>query len=109
MLVQQLVEVVQHVVDALAVLVGSSFERLLHAGEALVEHLPAEQILDLLVLLACLVAAPAVVGEFLHRFGRRRRERLELQFAEACVVVQCARQFFALGQHSVVEQLFDLL
>ena len=43
------VEVVEHLVDACTVLVGGVLERLLHAGEALVEHLPAEQVLDLLV------------------------------------------------------------
>ncbi len=109
MLVQQVVEVVDHLGDALTVLVGGPFQRLLHAGEALVEHLAAEQILDLVVLLARLVAPPVVFGELLHGLGRRRRERIQLQFAEPCVVVQRAGQFFALGQHRLVEQLFDLL
>ena len=69
-LVQQVVEVVEHLVDALTVLVGGVLQRLLHAGEALVEHLPAEQILDLLVLFARLLAAPVVVGQLLHGLGR---------------------------------------
>ena len=109
MLVQQVVEVVDHVVDPLAVLVGGPFQRLLHAGEALVEHLAAEQIFDLVVLLTRLVAAPVVFGELLHSLGRRRRKRIQLQLAEPCVVVQRAGQFFALGQHRLVEQLLDLL
>lgn len=50
-LVQQVVQVVEHLVDRLPVLVGRVLQRLLHAGEPLIEHLPAEQILDLLVLL----------------------------------------------------------
>ena len=62
MLVQQLIEVVHHLVDALAILVGGTLERLLHPGEALIQHLAAQQILDLLVLLTGLVAAPVVVG-----------------------------------------------
>ena len=99
----------EHVVDALTVLVGGAFQRLLHAGEALVEHLTTEQILDLLVLLSRLVAAPVVFGKLLHGLGRRRRQRIQLQFAEAGVVVQRAGQFLALGQHRLVEQLFDLL
>jgi len=49
MSVQQVVEVVEHVVDLLAVLVGGVLQRLPHPGETLVEHLAAQQILDLLV------------------------------------------------------------
>ena len=108
-LVQQVVQVVEHFVDALTVLIGGAFERLLHAGEALIEHLAPEQILDLLVFFPRLAAAPVVVGEFLHGFGRRRRERIQLQLAESRVVVQRAGQGFALGQHRLVEKLFDLL
>ena len=109
MLVQQVIEVVKHVGDALAVLVGGAFQRLLHAGEPLVEHLPAQQILDLLVLFAGLAAAPVVVGQLLHRLGRRRGQRLELQFAEPGVVVQRPGQLLALRQHRLVEQPLDLL
>ena len=56
-LLEQLVEVVEHLVDRGAVLVGGVLERLLHAGEPLVEQLAAEQVLDLLVVLAGLAAA----------------------------------------------------
>ncbi|CNN66487.1 Uncharacterised protein [Mycobacterium tuberculosis] len=41
-LVQQVVQVVEHLGDALPVLIGGALKRLLHAGEALVEHLAAE-------------------------------------------------------------------
>ena len=108
-LVQQLVQVIEHLVDALAILVGGPLQRLLHAREALVEHLTAEQILDLLVLFAGLGAAPVVVGQLLHRLGGRGRQRVQLQLAEAGVVVQRAGQLLALGQHGLVEQLLDLL
>ena len=108
-LVQQVVEIVEHLVDALAVLVGGVLQRLLHAREALVEHLAAEQILDLLVLFAGLAAAPVVVGELLDGLRRRRRQRLELQLVEPGVVVERAGQLLAFGQHRLVEQLLDLL
>ena len=108
-LVQQVVEVVEHLVDALTVLVGGVLQRLLHAGEPLIEHLAAEQILDLLVLFARLTAAPVVVGQFLHGLGRRRRQRLDPHLVEPGVVVERAGQLLALGQHRLVEQLLDLL
>ena len=108
-LVQQVIQIVEHVVDALTVLVGGVLQRLLHPGEALVEHLAAEQILDLVVLLARLVAAPLVVGQLLHCLGRRRRQRLDPHLVEPRVVVQSTRQLFTLGQHRLVEQLLDLL
>ena len=59
---EQVAEVAEHLLDPLAVLGGGVLERLLHAGEALVEQLAAEQVLDLVVLLARLAAAPLVVG-----------------------------------------------
>ncbi len=108
-LVQQVVEVVNHLVDPLTILVRGALQRLLHARKALVEHLAAEQILDLLVLLARLTAAPVVVGEFLDGLGRRRRQRVQLQLAEAGVVVEGAGQLLAFGQHGLIQQLLDLL
>ena len=109
MLVQQVIQVVEHLVDGLAVLVGGVLQRLLHPREALVEHLPAEQILDLVVLLPRLGASPVVVRQLLHGLGRRRRQRLDLQLGEPGVVVEGAGQLLALGQHGLVEQLLDLL
>ncbi len=109
MLVQQVVQIVEHLVDALTVLVGGVLQRLLHPGEPLIEHLAAEQILDLVVLLARLLAAPVVVGQLLHGLRGRRRQRLDPHLVEAGVVVERAGQFLALGQHRLVEQLLDLL
>ncbi len=108
-LVQQVVQVVEHVVDALTVLVGGILQRLLHAREALIEHLATHQVLDLLVLLLRLLGAPLVLGEFLHRLGGRVRQRLQLQLVEPSVVVECAGEFLALGEHGLVEQLLDVL
>ena len=70
---EQVAEVAQHLLDPLAVLRRGVLEGLLHAGEALVEQLAPEEVLDLLVLLAGVRAAPLVVGE-LHD-GRRRGRR----------------------------------
>ena len=50
--------------------VAALSQRLLHAAELAVEHLPAQQVLDLLVRLAGLVAAPVVVAQLPHRPGR---------------------------------------
>ena len=48
-LLEQLVEVVEHLRDGRPILLGRALEGLLHAGEALVEQLAAEEVLDLLV------------------------------------------------------------
>ena len=69
-LVEQIVEVVEHLVDRLAVGVTGVLQCLLHSGEALVEHLPAEQVFDLLVLLLGFTAAPLILREFLDGLGR---------------------------------------
>ena len=76
---------------------GDVLHRLLHPGEALVQHLPAEQVPDLLVGLAGLGGAPVVGVELAHRPAGVRRERVELHLAEAGVVgvlvgrARCAR------------------
>ena len=67
--VQQVVEVVEHLVDGLAVFVTGVLQRLFHAGEALIEYFPSEQVLDLLVFLLRFGASPLVLREFLHRLG----------------------------------------
>ena len=67
---EQVVEVAKHLLDPLAVLRRRVLEGLLHAGEPLVQQLATEEVLDLLVLLAGLPAAPGVVGELGD--GRRR-------------------------------------
>ena len=70
---EEVVEVAEHLLDPLAVLGCGVLEGLLHPREALVEHLAAEEVLDLLVLLAGAAAAPGVVGQLGDRGGRRRR------------------------------------
>ena len=111
-LLEQLVQVVEHLVDRLAVLVGGALERLLHAGEPLVEQLAAEQVLDPLVVLARLAGLPVVVGQLAHGGRDRGRQVLELHLAERAVVVvevDVAGELLALLEHRVVEQLAHLL
>ena len=111
-LLEQLVEVADHLVDGGLVLVGGVLEGFLHPLEALVEHLPAEEVLDLLVVLAGLLALPVVVGELAHRRRRARRQVAELHLAEVAVgVVQVdvTGQLLALLEHRSVEELLDLL
>jgi hypothetical protein len=116
-LLEQLVEVREHLVDRGAVLVGGVLQRLLHARKALVEQLAAEQVLDLLVVRACLRALPVVRRELGH--GRRGRGRptgrprsVELDLTERpvrVVQVDVAGQLLAFLEHGVVEQLANLL
>ena len=103
----------QHLVDRRAVLVGGVLERLLHAGEALVEQLAAEQVLDLLVVLAGLAALPVVVAQLADR-GRgatagRFSSCISRNARSRVVHVDVAGQLLALLEHGVVEQLADLL
>ncbi len=110
-LVEQVVEVVEHLVDGVAVGFRGVLERVLHAGEALVEQLAPQQVLDALVVLARLRALPLVGRELTHRGSRRTRQRIELQLGEcalAVVEIDVARELAALGQHGPVEQLLDL-
>ena len=106
---EQVAEVAQHLLDPLAVLGRGVLERLLHPGEALVEQLAAEQVLDLVVLLAGVAAAPLVVGELGDRRRRGRRQPLHPHLGEPRVVVEVAGELLALGEHRVVEQLADLV
>ena len=84
-------------------------EGLLHAGEPLVEQLATEEVLDLLVLLAGLAAAPVVVGELGDGRRRRGRQALHPHLGEAGVVVEVAGELLALGEHGLVEEPADLL
>ena len=70
---QQPVEVRQHLRHRGPVLVGRVLQRLLHAGEPLVEHLPAQQVLDLLELRARLGAVPRRSRRAPGRRPRARR------------------------------------
>ncbi len=111
-LLEQLVEVAQHLVDRGPVLVGGALERLLHAGEALVEHLASEQVLDLLVGLARLAALPVVRRQLADRGRRGGRQVLQLHLAQRPVAVvhrDVAGELLALLEHRLVEQLPDLL
>ena len=70
MRVEEVGEVTEHLLDTGPVLVGGVLQGLLHAGEALVEHLAAEEVLDLLVLLPALAAPPVVVRRLGDGGGR---------------------------------------
>ncbi|CAB4712892.1 unannotated protein [freshwater metagenome] len=110
--VEERVEVLQHLVDRRAVLVGGALERLLHAGEALVEHLAPKQVLDLLVVLPRLAALPVVRRQLAHGGGGARRQAFELHLAQGAVAVvhlDVARQLLALLEQRAVEELADLL
>ena len=111
-LLQQLVEVAQHLVDRDTVLLGGTLQRLLHAGEALVEDLAAEEVLDLLVGLARLAALPVVRRQLAHRGRRRGGQLVELHLAEGAIVVvhhHVTGQLAPLGEDRLVEQLAHLL
>jgi hypothetical protein len=116
-LLEQLVEVAQHLVDRRAVLVGGVLECLLHAGEPLVQQLAAEQVLDLLVGLAGLAALPVVRRQLADGCGHVGRPpvrvcSLQLQLAECAVAVvhvDVARELLALLEHRLVEKLADLV
>ena len=106
---EQGVQVVEHLPDPLDVARGHVLHRLLHPGEALVEHLPAEQVADLLVGLAGLGGAPVVGVELADRAAGVRRQRVELHLAEAGVVGVLVGQRGALGLQRACQQLADLL
>ncbi len=111
-LLQQPVEVLEHLVDGLPVGLGGVLQRLLHPGEALVEDLAAEQVLDLLERLARLTRLPVVVAELGHRGRRRVREVLQAHLAEGAVAVvhhRVAGELLALLQDRLVQQLADLV
>ncbi len=108
MLVQQIVQILEHAVHALTVLVGGTFEGLLHPGEPLVEHLAAQQVTDLLVVLPGLRAAPVVVGELLHGLRGGGGQFLDPHLREPGVVVECACEGLAFLEDGPVEQLTHL-
>ena len=86
-LLEQVVEVGQHLRDGRPVLLGRALERLLHAGEALVEQLAAEQVLDLLVGLARLRGLPVVRRQLADRGRGGGRQVVEHHLAEVAVAV----------------------
>ncbi len=106
---EQLVEVVEHLADPLDVLRRRVLHRLLHAGEALVEHLPAEQVADLLVRLAGLAGLPVVGAQLAHRAAGVGGQRVQLHLPEPGVVGVPAAQLVPLGVEGTLQQLADLL
>ncbi len=107
--VEHVVERLHHLADALQVLRRRVGQRVAHAGELRVEHLGAQQILDLLVLLARLGGAPLVVAELADGTGGVVRQRVEFGLSHARRVVRVWKQGTALGADGLVEQLADLL
>ena len=109
---QQHVEVAQHLGDGGPVFVGGVFQHALHAFEALVQQLPANQVADLVVLLARLVGCPVVAVEFGHRGGGGGGQVLQRHLAHGAVEVvhvHVAGELPALGKHRVVEKLAHLV
>ena len=109
---EKLVEVLHHLVDRRAILVRGVFQCLLHAREALVEQLSAEQVLDLLIRLPRFTALPVVGRQLVDGRGRRGGKIIQLQLAEGAVVVievDVTGQLFALLQHRLVEEFAHLL
>ena len=101
---EEVAQVAQHLLDPLPVLRGRVLEGLLHPREALVEQLAPEQVLDLLVGLPGIAAAPRVVGQLGDGGRRGCRQPLHPQLGEPCVVVEVAGELLALGEHGLVEQ-----
>ena len=111
-LVEELVEIGQHLRDGRAVLVARVLERVLHAGEPLVEQLAPQEVLDLLVRLLGGLGLPVVRTQRVHGSGRRAGERVERHLPQGPVAVvhgRVAGELLALFQERRLEQLLDLL
>ena len=111
MLLEQVVEVGEHLLHRGPVLLGGTFESLLHPGEALVEELATQQVLDLLVGLAGLAALPVVGRQLAHRGGGRRGEVVHQHLAEVAVPVvhrDVAGQLASFGRDGLVQELAHL-
>jgi len=80
-----------------------------HAGEALVEHLAASRSLICSYFCRASSLRQSYSESSCTALAGDGESASSLQLAEAGVVVQRARQFLALSQHRIVEQLFDLL
>ena len=102
-------QVGDHVLDRLHVASVRVLQRLLHRGERAVEHLPAQQVLDLLVGLPRLVRAPRVVLERPDGAGGVVGQRVQLGLGQARGVVRIGEQLPPFGLQRLVEQLADLL
>ncbi|SKY66486.1 Uncharacterised protein [Mycobacteroides abscessus subsp. abscessus] len=107
--VEKFIEVCEHLGDGLTVLVGGTLERFLHPRETLVEQFPAQQILDLLEVLARLRVPPVVLRQFLDGLSSRGRQTPDLHLGETRVVVEIACELFALLEYRAVEKFSDLV
>ena len=80
--VEHLPQVREHVLDPLHGRGVRVLQRLLHALELAVEHLPAQQVAQLLELLPCLRRPPVVVGELADGLRGVVRQRVEFGLAQ---------------------------
>jgi hypothetical protein len=102
-------EVGDHVLDRREVLLGRVLQRLLHRGERAVEHLPAQQVLDLLVGLPRLARSPVVVLERADGARGVVGQGVQLRLGQPGGVVGIGEQLPPLRGQCPVEQLADLL
>jgi hypothetical protein len=107
--VEHLPQVGEHVLDPLHGLRVRVGQRLLHAAELAVEHLPAEQVAELLELLPRGGRPPVVVGELPDGPRGVVRQVVELCLAQPRVVARVGEQLAALGLERLVEQLTRLV
>ena len=106
---QQRVEVGQHVLDLLHRLGVLALQRLLHAGELGVQHLPLQHLGDGLVRLPGLVGAPLVVTQRPDGAGDVVGDGLQLQLRQPVLVAVHPGQLLPLGGQRLVEGGPDLV
>jgi hypothetical protein len=107
--VEHRVEPGHHVLDPLHRLRVGLLQGLLHAAELAVEHLPAEQVLQLLERFPGGGRAPLVVGEIPDRLRHVGRQRVKLGLAQPGIVTGIREQLGALLADRRVEQRPGLL
>ena len=100
-------QVGDHVLDRLQVLPAERSRGGLHRGERAVEHLAAQQILDLLVVLPGLGRAPRVVLRRPDGAGGVVGQGVQL-LGQPGGVVRIGERLPSLGRQGLVEQLPDL-
>jgi hypothetical protein len=98
-----------HLPDPGHVLGAGAAQRVPHPAELAVQHLPPQQVLDLLVRLPGLVRAPLVVRQLADGAGRVVRQRVQLRFREPGRVVRVGEQLPPLGRQRPVQQPAHLL